>query len=181
MGLEVIIFIAAILFGIFIYWRESNGNGFYRFVNKLVNSKDLQMKPSDKKGFVYKQAFMPRFLYVAGAFLFIAVVFQFLTPFKVFSNYYGVSIFASSIVGILLGTYIANLVFKSGEIIDEKSESFEGVFNETIEKGKDLIGDLKEKGENLLENEDEVKEEVDKEAKEESKSARERLKDKGLL
>ena len=41
MGLELVIFIAAILFGIFLYWRESNGNGVYRFFNKILNSKEI--------------------------------------------------------------------------------------------------------------------------------------------
>ncbi|MDO6596888.1 hypothetical protein Q4512_08165 [Oceanihabitans sp. 2_MG-2023] len=181
MGLEVIIFIAAILFGIFIYWRESNGNALYRFINKMLNNKALQMKASNKKGFVYQQAFLPRLVYVAGAFLLIAVLFQFLTPFKIFSNYYGISIFFSSIVGTLIGTYIANFIFKSGEVIDEKSDSIEDVFQETIEKGKDFIEDLKEKGERTFDTTESEVKEVKEDAKAETKSARERLKDKGLM
>ncbi|MGB1309206.1 MAG: hypothetical protein ACPG6B_09865 [Oceanihabitans sp.] len=181
MGLEVIIFIAAILFGIFMYWRESNGNGFYRFINKIVNSKELQMKPTDKKGFIYQQPFLPRLVYIASAFLLIAVLFQFLTPFKIFTSYNGMSLFASSIVGTILGTYLANLVFKSGEVIDEKSDSIEDVFHETVEKGKDFIEDLKEKGEKALHKTEDKIEEVKEEAKEDAKSARDRLKDKGLM
>lgn len=181
MGLEVIIFIAAILFGIFIYWRESNGNGVYRFINKMVNSKELQMKASDRKGFVYKQSFLPRLVFVAGAFLLVAVLLQFLTPFKIFSNYYGISIFFSSIVGTLIGTYIANFVFKSGEVIDDKSDSIEDVFHETIEKGKDFIDDLKEKGEKSIHKVEDKIEDVKEDVKEETKSARDRLKDKGLM
>ena len=50
MTLELIVFIASILLGILLYWRESNGNGFYRFINKLVNSKELQMKPLELVG-----------------------------------------------------------------------------------------------------------------------------------
>lgn len=181
MGLEVIIFIASILFGIFLYWRESNGNGLYRFINKMVNSKELQMKTSNKKGFVYKQSFLPRLVYVAGAFLFVAVIFQFLTPFKIFSNYYGMSIFASSIVGTLIGTYIANFVFKSGEVIDEKSDSIEDVFNDTIEKGKDFIEDLKENSHKSAEKLETPEESIKQDLKEDTKTARERLKDKGLM
>lgn len=51
MGLtfELIIFIASILFGILWYWRESNGNGLYRFFNKILNSKELQMKSTEKR------------------------------------------------------------------------------------------------------------------------------------
>ena len=66
MGLELVIFIAAILFGIFLYWRESNGNGAYRFLNKVVNSKELQMSADNPKGFVFKQAFLPRLIFVVS-------------------------------------------------------------------------------------------------------------------
>lgn len=185
MGLEIIIFIAAILFGIFLYWRESNGNGLYRFVNKLVNSKELQMKPSDKKGFVFQQAFLPRLVYVAGGFLLVAVILQFLTPFKIFGSYYGVSSFASVIVGTLIGTYISHLVLKSGDVIEEKSDSLEDMVHDTIEKGKDFIDDVTNKGEDVVkdlkEDAQEVKEDIKDSIKESEKSARDRLKDKGLL
>ena len=60
MTLELIVFIAAILFGILLYWRESNGNGLYRFCNKIINSKELQMKSEDKTGFVFQQTFLLR-------------------------------------------------------------------------------------------------------------------------
>lgn len=185
MGLEIIIFIAAILFGIFLYWRESNGNGFYRFINKIVNSKELQMKPTDKKGFVFQQAFLPRLVYVAGGFLLIAVILQFLTPFKIFGSYYGVSSFASVIVGTLIGSYVSHLVIKSGDVIEEKSDSLEDIVHDTIEKGKDFIDDVTNKGEEVVEDikEDtqEIKEDIKDTLKEGEKSARDRLKDKGLL
>ena len=64
MGIELVIFIAAILFGIFLYWRESNGNNVYRFLNKIVNSKELQMTPDNPKGFVYRQALFTSTLYL---------------------------------------------------------------------------------------------------------------------
>jgi len=51
MTLEIIVFVAAILFGILWYWRESKDNKIYRLVNKISNSKKLQMKPENKKGF----------------------------------------------------------------------------------------------------------------------------------
>lgn len=158
MGLEIIIFIAAILFGILLYWRESNGNGFYRFINKMVNSKELQMKPTDKKGFVYKQAFLPRLVYVAGGFLLVAIILQFLTPIQIFGSYYGVSSFASVIVGTLIGTYVSHLVIKSGDVIEEKSDSLEDIVHDTIEKGKDIIEDIKNKNEEVEEVEEPVEE-----------------------
>jgi ElaB/YqjD/DUF883 family membrane-anchored ribosome-binding protein len=78
------------------------------------------------------------------------------------------------IVGTLAGTYLANFIFKSGEVIDEKSDSIEDIVHDTIEKGKDFIEDLKSK-------DSEVIEEPKEALKTEEKSARERLKDKGLL
>ena len=57
MILEFTIFVAAILLGIVLYWRESKGNKAYRFLNKIMNSKELQMKPDDQTGFVFQQKF----------------------------------------------------------------------------------------------------------------------------
>lgn len=182
MGLDLVIFIAAILFGIFLYWRESNGNGAYRFVNKIVNSKELQMKPDSKKGFIYKQTFIPRLIFVVALFLVVAVAVQFLTPFQIFGSYNGVSAFASVIVGTLVGTYIANFVIKSTKIIEEKSDSLEDKFDDAVEKGKDFIEDLKTKDNDVSSSAVENKIEPEVEApKPNKKSARERLKDKGLM
>ena len=77
MTLEIIIFIASILFGVIIYWRESQGNKMYRFFNKMMNSKELQMKATDKKGFVYQQSFLLRFVFIAALFLIVIVVARF--------------------------------------------------------------------------------------------------------
>ena len=177
MGLELVIFIAAILFGIFVYWRESKGNSLYRFGNKIFNSKALQMKKSDVKGFVYRQAFLPRLVYVVAFFLLVGLVIQFLSPFEIFTSYNGISAFSSITVGALLGTYLANFVLKSGKVIEEKTDSLEDMVHDTIEKGKDIIEDIKAKDDVV----EDVKEDVKEEAKTEEKSARERLKDKGLL
>ena len=175
MGLELVIFIGAILLGIFIYWRESQGNKFYRFINKIFNSKELQMKAKDKKGFVFKQPLLPRLVYITGFFLVLGIIIQFLTPFQIFTNYYGLSAIASTIIGILIGSYLANFILKSGEIIEEKSESIEDIVSDTIEKGKDFIEDLTTKDVN------DVVEQQKESPKVEGKSARERLKDKGLM
>ena len=177
MGLELVIFIVAILFGIFLYWRESNSNKLYKFVNKVFNSKDLQMKASDKKGFVFKQAFLPRLLFVVTLFLLLGLAIQFLSPFEIFTSYNGVSAFSSIIVGTLIGTYLANFVLKSGKVIEEKTDSLEDMVHDTIEKGKDFIDDMKTKDANVVKEPKSIKEEP----KIEEKSARERLKDKGLL
>ena len=168
MTLEIIIFIASILFGIVIYWRESQGNKVYRFFNKLMNSEELQMKSTNKKGFVYQQNLILRLVFIASFFLISILVFQFLIPI----NYTAISLFASMIVGTLIGTYIASFIFKSSEIIEEQTESIEDKFNEVVEKGKDFIEDLQTK---------ETVVETKEEPKVEEKSARERLKDKGFL
>ena len=170
MTLELIVFIASILFGALIYWRESHGNGLYRFFNKLMYSKELQMKSIDKTGFVYQQKFIIRLVFIGFLFLIGIVITRFLIPIDLAT----ISIFASMIVGTLAGTYLANFIFKSGEVIDEKSDSIEDLVHDTIEKGKDFIEDLKTK-------EAEVIEESKETIKTNEKSARERLKDKGLL
>ena len=130
MGLDVVIFIIAIVLGVFIYWRESQSNALYRFLNKMFNTKTLQMKASDKKGFVY-----------------------------------------------MLGTYLAHFILKSGEVIEEKSDVIEDLVQDTLEKGKDFIEDLKTETPTLKEDNKTAKNETIQDGK----SARERLKDKGLL
>ncbi|RZN82686.1 MAG: hypothetical protein EVB11_07505 [Winogradskyella sp.] len=181
MGLELIIFIVAILFGIFLYWRESNGNGVYRALNRIVNSKELQMSADDRKGFVYKQNILPRIIFVVALVLIAALIVEFLTPLAVFSSYNGISAFASFAVGTLIGTYLASFVIKSTEVIEEKSDSISDMVGDAVEKGKDFIEDLKTKDSKV---EEDVTEEI-KETKDnieaDQKSARERLKDKGLM
>ncbi len=171
MTLELIVFIASILFGALIYWRESHGNGLYRFFNKLMYSKELQMKPNDKTGFVYQQKFIIRLVFIGFLFLIGIVITRFLIPIDLAT----ISIFASMIVGTLAGTYLANFIFKSSEVIDEKSDSIEDLVQDTIDKGKDFIEELKTK------DAEEVVENTKESPKVEEKSARERLKDKGLL
>jgi len=177
MTIELITFIGAILFGVLLYWRESNGNGLYRFINTLAYSKELQMKSEEKKGFIYQQSLLLRIVYITALFLVGIVITRFLIPIDLAT----ISLFASMIVGTLVGTYVAAFVFKSGEVIDEKSDSIEDVFHDTIEKGKDFIEDLKTKGETSAEKVEEKLEDIKEDIKEDAKSARDRLKDKGLL
>ena len=179
MTIEIIIFIAAILFGALLYWRESNGNKLYRFFNKLMYSKELQMKPDDKTGFFFQQKFLLRLVFVTALFLIAIVVTRFLVPIDVAT----ISLFASMIVGTLLGTYLAAFIFKSSDVIDDKSDDLTHLVKDTIEKGKDFVEDLKakqaEKGSvnsETIESKDEPKP-----SEEPKKSARERLKDKGLM
>ncbi len=173
MGLDLIAFIAAILFGILLYWRESKGNGLYRFFNKVFNSKELQMKADNPKGFIYQQSLLLRIVFITTLFLVGVIVVQFLIPIDL----QVASLFASGIVGAVLGTYLAHFIIKSGDIIEVKSESLTEMVSETIEKGKDFIEDITDK-----DNKPEVVEETPKaEPKKQEKSARERLKDKGYM
>jgi hypothetical protein len=174
MTLELIIFIASILFGAIIFWRESQGNGVYRFFNKLMNSKELQMQATDKKGFVYLQSFLLRLVFITALFLIGIVITRFLIPIDLAT----ISLFASMIFGTLVGTYLAGFIFKSSEVIEEQSESLEDKFQDVIEKGKDFIEDLKNEEPVAIEK---AQKEIKEEPKENQKSARERLKDKGYL
>lgn len=178
MGLELIIFIAAILFGIFLYWRESNGNGAYRFLNKIVNSKELQMSPDNPKGFVYKQSLIPRLLFIVSLVLITALILEFLTPISIFGSYNGISAFASFAAGTLIGTYLASFVIKTSEVVETKSESIGDMVEEAVEKGKDFLEDLKTKDAKVIE---EAKKEIEKSQESNKPSARDRLKDKGLM
>jgi hypothetical protein len=178
MGIELVIFIAAILFGIFIYWRESNGNAVYRFLNKVVNSKELQMSSDNPKGFIYRQAFLPRLIFVVAIVLIAALIVEFLTPVSVFGSYNGVSAFSSFALGTLLGTYLANFVIKTSEVVEEKSGSIGEMVDDAVEKGKDFIDDLKTKAPKV---EEEAKKKIETVPETEKPSARDRLKDKGLM
>jgi uncharacterized protein YbcC (UPF0753/DUF2309 family) len=86
------------------------------------------------------------------------------------------------IVGTLIGVYVADLIFKSSKIIEEKSDSLENIVSDSIEKGKDFIEDLRGDSDTTSSSieSNEVQKKVEK-PKAQEKSARERLKDKGLL
>ncbi|WP_299113485.1 hypothetical protein [uncultured Winogradskyella sp.] len=180
MGIDIIAFILGILLGIFLYWRESNSNGVYRFLNKIVNSKELQMSADNPKGFVFKQSFLPRLIFVIILTLTVTLIVQFLTPLNIFSSVDGVSAYASFATGTLLGTYLANFVIKTTEVVEEKSDSIGDMVEGAVEKGKDFIEDLKNKNNKVIEV---AKKEIENEPEPEAdqKSARERLKDKGLM
>ena len=170
MTLEIIVFIAAILLGILLYWRESRNNSLYRFFNKLANAKKLQMKPDDRKGFLHQQSFIARLVYILLFFLLIYGGVSVLTPLNIFSF----QLFTASVVGMLIGTYIASaIVFANKKIDDNK-----GTFDEKFEKGKEMVSDIfSDKKEETPEEDVEKKPAPEKE----EKSARERLKDQGLL
>ena len=172
--IEIITFIGSILFGILLYWRESKSNKIYKFFNKLFYSKDLQMKDGSKKGFLYQQSFLMRLVYLGALYLFTIIIVQFLIPFDMGL----INIIAPSLFGCLVGTYLANFVFKSSEVIDEKGDSLVDVVKDTVEKGKDFIKDLEKKDSKVIA---EAKKEIKTEPEVPKKSARQRLKDKGHL
>lgn len=174
MTLEIIVFIGSILFGILLYWRESTGNGLYRFVNRMMYSKKLQMSPNDPKGFLYEQKFLLRLVFITMIFLVGILIARFLIPIDIAT----ISVFASSIVGTLLGTYIGGFVLKSEKVIDAHSDNFEKKFDTAIDQGKDFIQDITSREPKVVE---EAKKEIDENPEPPKKSARERLKDKGLM
>jgi len=171
MTLEIIVFICAILFGIVWYWRESKTNKMYRLANKVTHAKDLQMKADNRKGFIHQQPFLLRLVWITLLFAIGAGLVTFVTPINVFFIQY----FASAIVGTLIGTYIASAV-----IFAKDSTSKENI-EKAFDKGKEYVEDLVEGDEAQVETP-----KVEKVAEPEpevavKKSARDRLKDKGMI
>lgn len=171
MTLEIMVFIAAILFGIVWYWRESKSNKLYRFANKISHAKHLQMKSTNKKGFIHKQPFLMRLVWVTLLFVLCAGIITFATPINVFFVQY----FVSAIVGTLMGTYIASLVLFAKN--STKKENLEKIFDE----GKEFVEDLVDGNQN--EAQESMSEEPEKKQPEAEpkKSARDRFKDKGMI
>ncbi|EDP97646.1 hypothetical protein U8527_04835 [Kordia algicida OT-1] len=170
---EIIIFISSLVFGISIYWLEAKSNGLYRSINKITNSKELQMKPTNRKGFIVQQEFIPRFIYVNIFFIIVSLIIYFLLPIFTLS----VAYYVTALVGTMIGIYIANF------IIDVKDKS-EEIIDKVVDKSKDIIDDIKTKGQEAaasFSEEETTQEETSNESEAPKKSARERLKDKGLL
>lgn len=173
MTLEIIIFVAAILFGIIWYWRESRSNKVYRFFNRMMHSKELQMKPENMKGFVHKQVFLMRLVWVTLVFVLAGALVAFATPINAFFIQY----FVSAIVGTIIGTYVASLFIATTQGL--KKENIEKNIGEAYQKGKDFVQDLTDGDEE----ESAEPEPADEPKKEEppKKSARDRFKDKGMI
>ncbi len=169
MTLEIIVFIGAILFGIVWYWRESKSNKIYRLANSITHAKDLQMKPDNRKGFIHEQPFLLRLVWITLLFALGAGIVTFVTPINVFFIQY----FASAIVGTLIGSYIASAVIFTRE--STSKENLEKVFD----KGKEFVEELVE-GEEEVVQEAKAQETTQPEP-EAKKSARDRLKDKGMI
>lgn len=169
---DIIIFISSIVFGIAIYWLEAKNNWFYRAINKVTHSKELQMKPTSRKGFFVQQEFIPRLVYVNILFILAALVFL-LLPFGPRIEY-----FVSGVLGTMIGIYIANFV------VDVKDKS-EGIIDRVVDTSKDFIDDIKTKGKeaaaSFSKEETTTEAPTSTEPETPKKSGRERLKDKGLL
>ena len=174
MTLEIIVFIVSILLGIILYWRESNSNVVYRFINKLTHNEELQMKPDNRKGFLHLQPFLMRLVYVTLLYVIGAIIVRFVTPINAFFVQY----FVSAIVGTLIGTYIASAFLFARD--STKKENLEKVFD----KGKEMVQDLAEDVKERFESDEQPQKEVTETPKEEApkkKSARDRFKDKGMI
>lgn len=173
MTLEIIVFTIAILFGIVIYWREAKSNKLYRFFNRLMYARDLQMKADNRKGFVHKQVFLMRLVWITLLFVLAAAVLSFATPINVIFLQY----FVSAIVGTLVGTYIASLFIFTAEGF--KKDNIKKNLEKAYDKSKDFIEDITD-GESDSVPEQESKK-VDEPDSKPQKSARDRLKDKGMI
>lgn len=162
MTLELLVFIASVLFGVLLYWRESHSNKMYRFFNKLMYSKKLQMSPENKTGFLYQQKFVLRLVFITLFFLVFIVLLRLVIPIDLAT----ISLFVSCIAGTLIGTYIAGLIKKTNAT---------DTINPSHAKPLDEI-QTQTPTETTLQ----TKEKTTDTAAEE-KTARERLKEKGLL
>lgn len=132
------------------------------------------MSPMDPTGFLYQQKFLFRLVFISMIFLVAILIARFLIPMDIAT----ISVFTSSIVGTLLGTYIGGFILKSEKVIDAHSETLERKFDTAIEQSRDFIQEISPRKTNAVE-EPETTIEEDPELP--KKSARERLKDKGLM
>jgi len=184
MSPEFIIFILATLFGIFVYWRESRNNYLFRFFDKLTHTKELQMKSTIKKGFLFNQPLVYRIIYIVLFYVVFYIILNFLKLIPIG----GIVFFINLVLGTILGTYIASLIVKANDTIADSHD----VIEDTLEKGKgflnDIADDVKEKTKSVKEkiedtfDKDDDTDTKDKTNKDQSeKSGRDRLKDKGLL
>ena len=174
MTLEIIVFIGSILFGILLYWRESTGNGMYRFFNRMMYSKKLQMSPHDPTGFLFQQKFLLRLVFVSLIFLIGILIARLLIPIDIAT----ISVFLSCIVGTLLGTYLGGFVLKSEKVIHAHSQSLETKFGQALDQGKEFMQDITSREHKVM---TETEEKIEEDTEMPKKSARERLKDKGLM
>ena len=183
MTLEIIIFTLAILLGAVLAYRESKNNRLYRFFNRVFNSKDLQMKADNPKGFLFGQNFLIRLVWIVVGYVAITGILAFVTPIDIVY----IEHFASAVVGTLIGTYLTTMFFATSEGLTKENVMKQA--KDAYEKGKDFIEDLTDENESEDENDqdetdpDSYRDEDKKEEQkpEPKKSARDRLKDKGMI
>lgn len=182
MTLEIIVFISAALFGILWYWRESRSNRTFRMFNRITHAKHLQMKPENRKGFLHEQNFLLRLVHITIVFIIVALVVMALTPISL-ASIVAMQMFIACIVGTLLGSYVASLVLFTSKTIEDNSDVVEDKLEETFNKGKAYIDDLR--GEHKPTPEPQQKAEAQPRPEStdvpKKKSARDRLRDKGYL
>ena len=130
------------------------------------------MSPQDPTGFLYQQKFLLRLVFIGMIFLVGILIARLLIPIDIAT----ISVFTSSIVGTLLGTYIGGFILKSEKVIDAHSDHLEEKFDKAIDQGRDFIKDISNKQPKITED---LEEDIQKDPNQ--KSARERLKDKGLM
>ena len=174
MTLEIIIFVLAILIGALLSFRESKNNRLYRFFNKLFNSKELQMKADNLKGFLYGQSFLMRLIWVVVGYIVVTGVLWFVTPI----NIVYIQHFASAVVGTLIGTYLTTMFFATSDGLSKENVMKQA--KQAYEKGKDIVEDFTE-NETKAEIETEVEAPKKEPTPEPKKSARDRLRDKGMI
>jgi len=137
------------------------------------------MQPENQKGFIHKQNLLLRLVWITMLFALAAAVISFATPINAFYVQY----FVSAIVGTLIGTYIASLFIFAQESTNKEN------LDKAFKKGKDFVDELTDgdretrqvpKPVKVLktETENNLKPETEAEPK---KSARDRLKDKGMI
>jgi len=181
MTLEIIIFVLATLLGVVVAYRESKNNSLYRFFNKLFHSKELQMKPDNPKGFVYGQHFLMRVVWIIIGYIAVSGILSFVTPINIIY----IQHFASAVVGTLIGTYLTTMFFATSEGLSKENVMKQA--KEVYEKGKDLVEDLTDgKEEETIKTKQTASTSQNEKPAEEpqtevKKSARDRLKDKGMI
>ncbi len=179
MTLPVLLFIATIFIGIYLYWSESKNNAIFRFFNKVANDESIQMSRSDKKGFLYQRDFLYRLVIIGFAYILFYLLSLLIFPFSIM----GVQIYTSSVVGTVIGTYIASAFLVTKEVVGDRAESIEDAIEGTLERGRDFIETIGSGSKESIPPVEDI-EAIDVTPKKEEsseKSARERLKDKGLL
>lgn len=177
MFLEIIIFIAALLLGVLIYWRESRSNGLFRAYNAFINKKETRMEATDRKGFFHLRPLIYRVLNA----LLLAIAVGIIVYYLPLLNNHILQIALAAFVGIVLGTYLAAALPTVKRAVDNPLEALQDVG----EAGKEIISDLSETAAERIKKEPvekEIEKKLEEQPKEEKKeTARERMKRKGYL